>query len=86
MMGPSSLDPDPGWYGVPLTAASTRLLAGDDPRREEAVPALADAGRTSSSSGRRVAAWEMVGGADRPIGFGGAFSLGYGSVLASGAK
>ena len=47
-----------------------RLRAGDEPRREEVVPALRPDGRTSSSSGKRVAACEMVGGADLPIGFG----------------
>jgi hypothetical protein len=67
MDGPSSLL---GRYGVPFTAASIRLRAGDDPRREEVVPARRPDGRTSSSSGKRVAACEMVGGADLPIGFG----------------
>lgn len=47
-----------------------RLLAGEEPRREDVVPARRPDGRTSSSSGRRVAACEMAGGADLPIGLG----------------
>ena len=49
------------------------------------MPARRPDGRTSSSSGKRVAAYEMVGGADLPIGFG-AVPVGYGAVLASAGK
>ena len=75
-----------GLQGVPLTAASTQLRAGLLPRRVDLVPL---AGPTSSSSGNRVFACLMAGGASlaASAGIATAFrNFGNGSAFASAGK